>query len=117
MIIFGWGHTMDKIFGPVIFDGYCPHCHNHSVWYLRRISVWFTLFFIPIFPYKYDRIVCCSICGYYRDVKADDFDKLKPLAKLNDKLARKTISDHEYNMEISRINEDLKSITYKHPVE
>lgn len=62
MIIFGWKNRI-KIIAQGVFR--CPGCagepRNGT---LKQVKGWFTLFFIPIFPYA-DRgsFVQCNHCG------------------------------------------------------
>jgi hypothetical protein len=42
----------------------CPNCGNRAEWKTLRIRSWFTLFFVPIFPYKTETISMCPICEY-----------------------------------------------------
>lgn len=51
MIIWGWGKVTKKIIGAV-FQRTCNYCNTDEVWNLCVVRTWFTLFFIPIIPYK-----------------------------------------------------------------
>ena len=82
MIIVGWGKTKVKEYGPVV-PLKCEHCNNHKGWILKKVSVWTTLFFIPIAPYKIDYILCCPICFYGYKLKRHKFIKLIPIAQAN----------------------------------
>lgn len=42
----------------------CPHCGNTREWRNLRVRTWFTLFFIPLVPYKTEYVALCPICGY-----------------------------------------------------
>ena len=61
MIFFGWGYqrTSSKI---LPFQGKCSSCNNIVDWYLVQVSTWFTLFFLPIFPYSRKAFILCPIC-------------------------------------------------------
>ena len=62
MVIFGWGYQRQS--SKILpFQGKCSSCNNTVDWYLVRVSTWFTLFFIPIFPYSRKAFVLCPICG------------------------------------------------------
>lgn len=82
LIIFGWGKTKVKEYGSVV-PLTCEHCHNHQGWILKEISIWSTLFFISIFPYKVDYILCCPICLYGYKLNRHKFNKLIPIAQAN----------------------------------
>jgi hypothetical protein len=43
---------------------YCPQCLGHSPYIRRRVSRYFTLYFIPLFPLEtYGEYVECRTCG------------------------------------------------------
>ena len=42
----------------------CSHCYNDCDYQLVKVTGWFTLFFIPIFPFKVNYFLMCSICNY-----------------------------------------------------
>ena len=76
MIIFGWGKQKMK------FHGYankrlCSHCHNEAVWVFHEISTWFSLFFIPVFPYKTEYRLICPVCQYGYNIKPHELNKMK----------------------------------------
>jgi hypothetical protein len=48
--IFGWNHQEIKQLGPVEQHN-CKNCTNVEYWRLDKVSRYFTLFFIPIFPH------------------------------------------------------------------
>lgn len=96
MIIFGWGFQTIKNFGPA-FRRLCDHCHNEEYWILTRIMTWFTLFFIPIFPYEVKHHLACPICKYGLVLNGDQTSKIKPIAIANQLLVDGKISEAEYN--------------------
>ncbi len=58
-----WGsHTFKKVMaatGPYT----CMNCNNGSLFQVLRTMTWFTLFWIPIFPYSTKYFHVCPICG------------------------------------------------------
>lgn len=103
MIIFGWGHKMIKNFGPT-FRHHCDNCNNDEYWVLTRIMTWFTLFFIPIFPYKIKYFLACPICQYGAELKRDQIDSMKPLAEANQQLIDGKITEAQYRMQVAALN-------------
>ncbi len=75
-IIFGWGKQTLKEFGT-LGESYCQRCHNgtHRRLVLRRI--WFTLFFIPIIPYRTEYLVVCPICNGGTLLDKEEFEILR----------------------------------------
>ena len=63
MLIFGFGRVRFKDFGldrPVI----CERCGNQVQYGFVERKSWFTLFFIPVFPYASKKLVICPICSH-----------------------------------------------------
>lgn len=54
----------------------CPICMKDMNFILRTQSSWFTLFFIPIFPYRFQRQVVCPYCGCQLNMKGPEYDEL-----------------------------------------
>ena len=42
----------------------CPRCGNRREWRSLRVRTWFTLFFIPLIPYRTRFVALCPICGH-----------------------------------------------------
>ncbi|MBI3928565.1 MAG: zinc-ribbon domain-containing protein [Armatimonadetes bacterium] len=80
--MFGLGHRKEKKLGPVA-RRVCPNCHNEDFWELREISTWFTLFFIPLFPYGREHLLVCPICRLSAAVPADEVEPLTRQAQAN----------------------------------
>lgn len=99
MIIFGWGFQTIKNFGPA-FRRLCDHCHNEEYWILTRIMTWFTLFFIPIFPYEIKHHLACPICKYGLVLNGDQTSKIKPVAIANQLLIDGKITQEEYALRL-----------------
>lgn len=76
MIIFGWGKVTKKLLGT-IGSLQCGHCNNESEWQLCVFRIWFTLFFIPIIPYRTTYCMVCPICNSYVEISRERFEELK----------------------------------------
>lgn len=62
MIIIWGSRTFKKIMaytGPYT----CNHCANPTQFHLVRVATWFTLFWIPIFPYSFKYFHICPVCN------------------------------------------------------
>lgn len=103
MIIFGWGHQTIKQIG-IAFKQLCGHCHNEDYWILTRIMTWFTLFFIPIFPYSIKYFLSCPVCKYGLNLDDKQVDEIKPLAEINQSLVDGEITKEEYQLRIQKLN-------------
>ncbi len=76
MIIFGWGKVTKKFLGA-IGRLQCGNCNNEAQWELCVLRVWFTLFFIPVIPYKTTYCMMCPVCNSYIEVSKERFEELK----------------------------------------
>ncbi len=99
MIIFGWGFQTIKNFGPA-FRKLCDHCNNEEYWILTRIMTWFTLFFIPIFPYEVKHHLACPICKYGLVLNRNQISEIKPIAVANQLLIDGKITQEEYRLRL-----------------
>lgn len=61
MIIWGF-RARNKVMGQIQYV--CPNCHQNSFHTVVRSSRWFTLFFIPTFPFSKKYISHCNVCGF-----------------------------------------------------
>lgn len=107
MIIFGWGHTKSKYHGHLP-KYYCDHCKNEEYWELHEISKWFTLFFIPIFPYERKYLFLCPICNYGVNLEYNKFCELKPFAELNEDLLANRITREEYQARYNKLEQMMR---------
>jgi len=103
MIIFGWGHQTIKQIG-IVFKQLCGHCNNEDYWVLTRTMTWFTLFFIPIFPYSIKYFLSCPVCKYGLTLDEKQIDEIKPLAEINQSLVDGEITQDEYQLRIQKLN-------------
>lgn len=78
MIIFGWGFRTSKSYGPVR-KIQCNNCNNETSWHLQKTTRWFTLFFIPVIPYKTNYLLVCPVCRSYLELQKVEFQKLREL--------------------------------------
>lgn len=76
MIIWGWGKVTKKIIGLAL-QNTCNYCNKTSTWELCIIRTWFTLFFIPVIPYKKRYCVSCPNCGSYIELTQEQFEKME----------------------------------------
>ncbi|URZ17742.1 zinc-ribbon domain-containing protein [Clostridium felsineum] len=76
MIIWGWGRVTKRKIGEV-FQRTCSYCNSTEVWNLCIIRTWFTLFFIPVIPYKKMYCITCPNCGSYIQLTSEQFEEIK----------------------------------------
>jgi hypothetical protein len=41
----------------------CNHCGNATFFNVVRVANWFTMFFIPLFPFSFKYFHVCPVCG------------------------------------------------------
>jgi hypothetical protein len=61
--IFGFGKRTANYLGSA-GTHVCPNCHNRAEWSSLRVRTWFTLFFVPVFPYRTRCVTVCPVCKY-----------------------------------------------------
>ena len=69
-LIFGFGKQIIKQLG-IVPETICRSCHKPSRRMLLLITEWFTLFFLPIFPYKSSYVLVCPLCNYSQTVSKE----------------------------------------------
>jgi hypothetical protein len=100
--IFGWNHQNITSYGAVK-QQQCQNCHNTEFWQLNKISRYFTLFFIPIFPHNSDYWYHCPICNYGVQLDSDMFESYKSIAEVNKAFLEKQIDETERLKQLEEI--------------
>ncbi|PZE80429.1 zinc ribbon domain-containing protein [Curtobacterium sp. MCBD17_032] len=73
MIIFG-SRTRTALAGVLFFA--CALCGSTAAQRLHRLRTWFTLFFVPVFPFGHGRYVLqCSYCGGQSSLTRDGAER------------------------------------------
>lgn len=106
-VIFGWNHQEVTSIGPV-YQHQCPNCHNTEFWHLSKISKYFTLFFIPVFPYGSDNWYYCPTCNYSLKLEREDFIFYKQIAEINCAFIDQKISEEERGKKLEIINSSIE---------
>jgi len=75
MIIWGF-RSRKKILGQIQY--LCPQCRQHSFHTIVRARRWFTLFFIPIFPFNKSSVARCNLCGIQSPIDNEQADTWFP---------------------------------------
>lgn len=73
--VFGFGKQTVKDYGATP-EQYCGHCHNQSPRRLAKATTWFTLFFIPVIPYRTRYMLLCPICGNAQELPKEEFEEI-----------------------------------------
>lgn len=76
MIIWGFGKVTKNRNGDVM-EKDCGYCNTTSMWKLTKNTTWFTLYFIPMIPYRVTYCVECPRCGSYIEISKDKFIEIK----------------------------------------
>ncbi len=96
MFILFRGHQTRKDYGPTL-PMKCLNCKD-DVWLrLVNIKTWFTIFFIPVFPYKWEYYLLCNICSQGVKLEPWQIDKAKGLNRYTISFLNKEINQREYN--------------------
>lgn len=76
MIIWGFGKVTRSYKGAV-FSRRCNYCNQDQLWQLCVMRTWFTLFFIPIIPYKTTYCIICPNCKSFIQIPKEEYLKIK----------------------------------------
>ena len=71
-ILFGFGKKTVKDFS-VKGEIQCRRCNNTKNWDYKKVTTWFTLFFVPVIPYSITYVRVCPICGENDKLSKEDF--------------------------------------------
>lgn len=71
-ILFGFGKKTVKDFS-VKSEIRCRRCNNMEDWEYKKVTTWFTLFFVPVIPYSTAYVRVCPICGENDKLSKEDF--------------------------------------------
>ncbi len=108
IFIFGWGHQKITAYGHAE-EQECSHCHNKAKWELKKIQNYFTLFFIPIFPYQSNYFYHCPICNQGLKIDREHFEIYRNIAEVNADYHAGTISGDEKDKRLTQIYSDLET--------
>lgn len=75
--IFGVGDRKTKLIGHTAMMD-CPRCGNTSAWPVQREKTYFSLFFIPLIPYRTRYLLSCPVCREAREISEDEVARLLP---------------------------------------
>jgi len=106
-VIFGWGHHKSENLGPVL-PKKCANCKNEEYWQLYKISKWFTLFFLPVFPYDSNKLIVCPVCNHGTAVDATTYEQYKAIAEINKAFSENTITQDERDQRLTEIFTELE---------
>jgi MFS-type transporter involved in bile tolerance (Atg22 family) len=65
LLIYGSQKTSIGIFEPLFYK--CPNCDELHTTYLVVYSIYYHIFWIPVFPYEKEAIANCSACSFLRN--------------------------------------------------
>jgi hypothetical protein len=102
MIIFGFGRKTRKDHGRA-FASECVRCHNQAFYRFLTIRVWFTLFFIPVIPYKVVHLFACEVCGHALAVPKGKSIEARKLCEAAARLDAGEMSEDEYRQAMEAV--------------
>ena len=80
MILYGT-RRRNKVLGQTRYV--CKKCQQDSYHGIVRSRMYFTLFFVPLFPVSKFTTARCGVCGYQEKVDNKEADRLFPNEKAN----------------------------------
>ncbi len=110
-IIWGLGKITRHKKGDAFLKA-CTHCNQTSMWNLCIIRTWFTLFFIPVIPYKKQYAYVCPHCKSYISLTKEQY--LQALETIQNQNIGGLNSDSN-NSQSQNNNNDAYSSNYTNP--
>ena len=77
LLIWGFRSSIARLAALLLQCGVCRTPAAHHVTKLRK---WFTLFFIPVIPYKTVHFTTCTYCGADLEISAEEATRLEAAA-------------------------------------
>lgn len=93
--IFGWGRGTATDLGPTL-PLTCPNCRNDTVWHFHEHKKWFTLFFLPVFPYDTKHVLLCPICSHGIQLRGNQLDQARRLNSAAQSYFADTMSEDQF---------------------
>lgn len=90
----------DKEYGPA-YPAYCNRCQNDSLFHLGKVRQWFHLYWIPLIPWKAERLLYCQICGEAIELERDEFKRAIDLVNDTQRYRERELSEEEYEQILS----------------
>ena len=109
MLIFGWGGTTPRDFGPTVLST-CPNCQNRTVMHYVRTKKWFRLFFLPVFPHDTQHYLLCPVCTRGISLSPEQAGMALDLAQAYNAWYAHEISDDQYNAKASRLLQSVAPV-------
>ncbi|MCI8565780.1 MAG: zinc-ribbon domain-containing protein [Lachnospiraceae bacterium] len=75
LILFGTRRTEKQLTAGNEYR--CPRCGNVRHWPVVQYTSWFSLFFVPLIPYRKKYYEMCPICRAGREVSAGQAQRLE----------------------------------------
>ena len=101
--VFGWGRQTKNDFGPTL-PGRCPNCKNNGFHRLLHIRKWFTLFFIPVFPYESHHYLLCDVCSRGLELHGPQIEKAKQLNEATASYLKKLTTKEQYQVVLNNLS-------------
>jgi hypothetical protein len=93
--VFGWGRQTNKDLGPTL-PVMCPNCKNEGFWHYHQSQLWFTLFFLPVFPYQSKHLRLCEVCSRGVELTGDKVAHAKALNLAATAYFAQTMSEDQF---------------------
>ncbi len=96
LILFGWGRRTRRDHGAAFYND-CPNCKNRTFFHYIAVKVWFTLFFIPVIPYKNIHAYVCRVCSWGFPINgADERAEALRRVEVTQRWSAKELTDEQY---------------------
>lgn len=101
--LFGWGRRTLKNYGAT-YAIRCSNCNNTQFWNLVHLRLWFTLFFIPVFPYESKHLLLCPVCQQGIKLSGQQVARAMKLNQYSLAFINKTLNKEQYFAQLSQLD-------------
>jgi hypothetical protein len=105
VIIFGFrGKLKDQ--GEAV-PAVCPRCHNGTFFHFMSRQRWFTLFFIPVFPYSSKHYIVCPVCSFSVALDAAGRERAGRMMQLTSQWRAGALSEEAYRAQVEAFTQGV----------
>lgn len=95
MEILEWNHKKVNNYGPVKREQ-CKNCSNQTTLQLQKLTTWFSIFNIPLIPYRINYLLVCPICNNYEEIDSSEFFIFLESIKMQNESENQMVSSDGY---------------------
>lgn len=99
IFLFGFGERTHVDKGPLPQE-HCPACGENHFRVLSKVKFWFSLFFIPIIPYRTQWVSRCTYCSSEAILPPDKVNTATEVARIHQLAIDEDWDDERFQREL-----------------